>query len=402
MFKRTPSLPHDDADAVVLLCANTTWYVVNFRARLMEALRRDGWRVVVFSPTDRHVARLQAMGVEHVPMDLDNASTDPVRELRTLASARRVLARVRPRVVLTWTPKVNIYVSLAARSLGCPVIANISGLGRAFASGGWLQSVARLLYRAALRWPATVFFQNDDDLRTFVDAGLVEASRTARLPGSGVDVERFAPPARRRPGGVRFLFVARLIWDKGVGEYVEAARIVRAVRPDASFAIAGFLDGSGASAVPARTLEGWVAEGLVEYLGAVDDMVPVYAGSDCVVLPSYYREGVPRSLLEAASMALPIITTDSVGCRETVVDGVTGWLVTPRDARDLADRMLAFVDCPAPVRESMGRAARERVLREFDERIVIGRYRTALAAYRPVAVPVGAVTAASTGASTSR
>lgn len=401
MFKRASSLAHDD-DAVVLLCANTTWYVVNFRARLIEALRRDGWRVVVFSPPDRHVDRLRAMGVEHVPMALDNASTDPVRELRTLAAARRVLARLRPRVVLTWTPKVNIYVSLAARSLGCPAIANISGLGRAFASGGWVQGVSRLLYRAALRWPGTVFFQNDDDLRAFVDARLVDPSRTARLPGSGVDVERFVPAPPGRARGARFLFVARLIWDKGVGEYVEAARIVRAARPDATFAIAGFLDTAGSSAVPSKTLEGWVREGLVEYLGAVDDMVPVYADADCVVLPSYYREGVPRSLLEAASMGLPIITTDSVGCRETVVDGVTGWLVRPRDARDLADRMLAFADCPQSRRDSMGRAARERVLREFDERIVIGRYRSALAAYRPSAAPVGAATAAAAEVPTPR
>ena len=377
--------PRDGRPPVVCLCANTAWYIANFRSRLVGALQAQGWRVVVLAPDGAAVARLRALGVEHVPLALDNAGTNPLRELATLLRIRRQLARVGADVALTWTPKVNLYVSLAARTLGVPVLANISGLGSASA-GGWLSRVVRVLYRVALAWPSTVFFQNDEDRDAFVRDGLVEAHRTRRLPGSGVDVDRFAPP--EAPAGatdrsLRFVLVARLLWDKGVGEFVEAARLVRAARPDAGFALVGFVDERHPSGVPRATIERWVEEGVVDYLGSFDDMVPVYAEADCVVLPSYYREGVPRSLLEAASMGRVVITTDSVGCRETVEDGVTGWLVPPRDATALADRMLRLLATDAATRARMGRAARTRACTLFDERIVLSAYRRALEAIAP-------------------
>jgi glycosyltransferase involved in cell wall biosynthesis len=309
-----------------------------------------------------------------VPLTLDNAGTNPLRELGTLWRIRDAMARIRPSVVLTFTPKINIYLSLVARTLGVPVIANISGLGRAFVSGGWIEKVSRALYGVALRWPSTVFFQNEEDRAIFIEAGLVDAARTHRLPGSGVDVDRFSPRPKPQAGPFQFLLVARLLWDKGVGEFVEAARIVKARHPDVEFALAGFLDVDNPSAVPRSAVEEWEREGVIRFLGSFDDMVPVYAQADCVVLPSYYREGVPRSLLEAASMGKPVITTDSVGCRDTVEDGVTGWLVRPRDAEDLAARMMAMIDMPPTAAQWMSKGARERAMTEFDERLVIARY----------------------------
>ena len=373
MFRR---VPFTDADPRPIAClsANTTWYVVNFRSRLIESLIDQGWRVVVLSPPDRHVERLAALGADHVPLTLDNAGTNPLRELGTLWRIRDAMARIRPSVVLTFTPKINIYLSLVARTLGVPVIANISGLGRAFVSGGWIEKVSRALYGVALRWPSTVFFQNEEDRAIFIEAGLVDAARTHRLPGSGVDVDRFSPRPKPQAGPFQFLLVARLLWDKGVGEFVEAARIVKARHPDVEFALAGFLDVDNPSAVPRSAVEEWEREGVIRFLGSFDDMVPVYAQADCVVLPSYYREGVPRSLLEAASMGKPVITTDSVGCRDTVEDGVTGWLVRPRDAEDLAARMMAMIDMPPTAAQWMSKGARERAMTEFDERLVIARY----------------------------
>jgi glycosyltransferase involved in cell wall biosynthesis len=374
MFRRAP-FTDDDPRPIACLSANTTWYVVNFRSRLIESLIDQGWRVVVLSPPDRHVERLAALGAEHVPLTLDNAGTNPLRELGTLWRIRDAMARIRPAVVLTFTPKINIYLSLVARTLGVPVIANISGLGRAFVSGGWIEKVSRALYGVALRWPSTVFFQNEEDRAIFIDAGLVDAARTHRLPGSGVDVDRFSPRPKPQAGPFQFLLVARLLWDKGVGEFVEAARIVKAKRPEMEFALAGFLDVDNPSAVPRSAVEEWEREGVVKFLGSFDDMVPVYAQADCVVLPSYYREGVPRSLLEAASMGKPVITTDSVGCRDTVEDGVTGWLVKPRDANALAVQMLALLDMPARQQETIGKAAVKRARQMFDETIVVIAYK---------------------------
>jgi glycosyltransferase involved in cell wall biosynthesis len=377
MFRRAP---FTDADPRPIAClsANTTWYVVNFRSRLIKSLIDQGWRVVVLSPPDRHVERLAALGAEHVLLALDNAGTNPLRELGTLWRIRDAMARIRPAVVLTFTPKINIYLSLVARTLGVPVIANISGLGRAFVSGGWIEKVSRALYGVALRWPSTVFFQNEEDRAIFIKAGLVDAARTHRLPGSGVDVNRFSPRPKPHAGPFQFLLVARLLWDKGVGEFVEAARIVKARHPEVEFALAGFLDVDNPSAVPRSAVEDWEREGVIRFLGSFDDMVPVYAQADCVVLPSYYREGVPRSLLEAASMGKPVITTDSVGCRDTVEDGVTGLLVRPRDADHLAEMfglMLARSDADAA---RMSLQARQRALRQFDEQFVLDAYADAI------------------------
>ena len=377
MFRRA-SFTNDDPRPIACLSANTTWYVVNFRSRLIESLIDQGWRVVVLSPPDRHVERLAVLGAEHVPLALDNAGTNPLRELGTLRRIRKAMSRISPSVVLTFTPKINIYLSLVARTLGVPVIANISGLGRAFVSGGWIERVSRALYGLALRWPSTVFFQNEEDRAIFIEAGLVDAARTHRLPGSGVDVDRFSPRPKPQAGPFQFLLVARLLWDKGVGEFVEAARIVKAQHPEVEFALAGFLDVDNPSAVPRSAVEQWEREGVIRFLGSFDDMVPVYAQADCVVLPSYYREGVPRSLLEAASMGTPVITTDSVGCRDTVEDGVTGWLVKPRDVEDLALKIIAVIDAPAGYLAALQLKARLFIQQSFDERIVISAYLNAM------------------------
>jgi glycosyltransferase involved in cell wall biosynthesis len=257
---------------------------------------------------------------------------------------------------------------------GIPVVANVSGLGRTFIAGGWLTRIARLMYRIAFSWPERIFFQNAEDRKIFLDAGLAREERTALIPGSGVDVIRFSLKPRLSEGGsFVFLMVARLLWDKGVGEYVAAARSLKAEFPTASFRLLGFLDVPSPSAVPRTEVEAWQREGVIDYLGHSDDMVTAYAEADCVVLPSY-REGMPKTLLEAASMGLPAITTDVPGCRQAVVEGETGFLCTVRDATALAAAMRRMLLLTPEQRAGMGRGARERVVREFDEQIVVKRY----------------------------
>jgi glycosyltransferase involved in cell wall biosynthesis len=359
----------------ICIVANTTWYAFNFRGRLIAELIARGYRATVLAPMDEYAERITALGARHVPLPLNNAGTNPFSELMTVVRIGNLLRRITPTVMLTYTPKVNIYASLAARLLGIPVIANISGLGRAFTAGGWLEAVVRRLYGFALRTPRIVFFQNEDDLEEFVRSGLVSREKAARIPGSGVDLERFAAATNtRHDGECKFLFTSRLLWDKGLAEYVKAARLVKAAAPHTRFLLLGFLDVANPSAVPRDQVERWHRDGIVDYLGSTDDVVSQLAAVDCVVLPSFYREGVPRSLLEAASMGLPVITTDTPGCRDVVEDGVTGYLCRPRDAGDLAAKMMRMAALSAEERTVMGAAGREKMVREFDERIVIARY----------------------------
>lgn len=362
----------------ICIAANTTWYTYNFRGRLIAELIEHGFRVSVLSPPDEYVERIVALGAQHVPVSMNNASTNPFTEMITVARIVGLLWRVRPAVMLTFTPKINIYASLAARLLGIPVIATVSGLGRAFTAGGWLEAVVRRLYWFAFHTPHVVFFENEEDRAEFIRAGLVKEGKTQRLPGSGVDVDRFLP-TRRESSDKEFFFLlaARLLWDKGVGEFVEAARLIQAEHPAVRFRLLGFLGVKNPSAVSRKQIDVWSQESVVEYLGAVDDVRGIYAEADCMVLPSY-REGVPRTLLEAASMGIPIITTNAVGCRDAVEEGVTGFLCRPKDAMDLADKMRKMLSLQPEERRRMGQAGRKKMILEFDERIVIGKYLQAI------------------------
>lgn len=371
----------------IFIAANTTWYTYNFRSRLIAALKEQGHRITVLAPRDEYVSRIEALGVRHLHLEMDNAGTNPLYELVTLARLAALLRREKPALILTYTPKVNIYVSLVARLSGIPVVANVSGLGTGFMRGSLLKAVMIGLYRLAFRHPCTVFFQNEEDRSEFVRAGLVDSKRARRLPGSGVDLERFTP--EQHTGSRKhcvFLLVARLLWDKGVGEFIQAARQLRLKYPEAKFRLLGFLDVQNPSAVPRSDIERWAAEGVITYLGSTEDVRPYYNDADCVVLPSFYREGIPRTLLEGASMGLPLITTDAAGCHDAVENGTTGFLCKTRDAGDLAEKMERMLLLTPEQRAEMGKAGRAKMEREFDERIVIERY---MAAIRETRSPMG-------------
>lgn len=366
----------------LLLSVNTAWNIVNFRAGLVRALQARGFDVLAATPDDGYAARLSELGCRHIPIPMDNKGTNPAKDMALFLRYIDLMRRERPDVYLGWTIKPNIYGSLAARSLGIPVVNNVSGLGTTFIRDTWLTRIVRMLYRFGLSRSAYVFFQNGDDRELFVGSRLVKSDQARLLPGSGVDLDRFAPAPlvpRKTDKDTVFILIARLLWDKGVGEYIEAARQVKAKVPSTQFKLLGFLDVENQTAVPRDAVAGWEREGIVEYLGHSDDVRPHIAAADCVVLPSY-REGTPRSLLEAAAMARPLITTDTAGCREVVDDGVNGWLCKVKDAADLADRMLRFAKASPEQKQEMGRLSRSKVEREFDERIVINAYLDAVEA----------------------
>lgn len=369
-----------EAPRHILLSTNTSWNIMNFRAGLVRALAGSGFEVVAVSPSDAHVERLEKIGCRHLPLAMDNKGTNPLRDAMLFLRYLRLMRRERPDVYLGWTIKPNVYGSLAAHLLGIPTVNNVSGLGTAFLRDGWLSRLVKFLYRVALARSVCVFFQNRDDRDLFARLGLVRPEQARLLPGSGIDLDRFSPiPSvpREADEAPSFLLVARLLWDKGVGEYVEAARLVKRQVPWAQFRLLGFLDVENRSALPREAVEGWVREGIIDYLGSTDDVRPHIADADCVVLPSY-REGTPRSLLEAAAMAKPLIATDVPGCREVVDDGVNGWLCKVKDAEDLAAAMLRFARTPGPQRLEMGRRSRLKAEREFDEKIVIEAYLDAI------------------------
>jgi glycosyltransferase involved in cell wall biosynthesis len=358
----------------IVISINAAWNIVNFRLGLIRALRAAGHEVIAVAPPDGYSDRLDALGIPYVPIAMDKKGLSPLGDLLLLGRYWRLLRRLKPDLFLGYTAKPNIYGSIAAHAVGARVINNVSGLGTAFIKDGLLTRIVSTLYRFAFRRSATIFFQNEEDLALFVEKKLARPDQARLLPGSGVDLDRFRPPPPPAAGdGVTFLLVARLLWDKGVGEFVEAARRVGAMRPQARFQLLGFLDVANRTAVPRADVEQWVAEGTVEYLGEADDVRPYLAAAGCVVLPSY-REGLPRTLLEAAAMAKPLIATDVPGCRQVVTDGVNGLLCAPRDAGSLAAAMVAMIDASPERRIQWGQAGRDRIEREFDERIAAARY----------------------------
>ncbi|CAG1001467.1 galacturonosyltransferase [Burkholderiales bacterium] len=359
----------------IAVIANGAWYLFNFRRALMNELLRAGHDVVAISPPDRYVEALRAEGFEHVALLLAPSGTNPLVELVTLLRLRRTLKQGGYALALTFTPKINLYTGLALHGLGIAHIPNVSGLGRTFVHDSWLTILVKRLYVVAFRSAQWVLFQNEDDRAEFLRLKLVDPKRTGRLPGSGVDLEHFSPRAEQtvRKDRLIILFIGRVIADKGINEFVEAARTVRRLQPRIEFQILGPLDTANPSIISPALFDEWVRSGVVRYLGVSDDVRPAIAEADCVALPSY-REGVPRSLLEAAAMAKPCITTDVPGCRDVVDDGRNGWLCAARSAASLADAILKFVRMPEAARHEMGRRGRLKVEREFSERIVLDTY----------------------------
>jgi glycosyltransferase involved in cell wall biosynthesis len=359
----------------IIVVANTSWYLFNFRLNLMLHLQNRGYEIIAVAPLDDYSSRFAAHGIQFKAMPMDNKGTNPLKDSLLIFQFVRLFLQVKPSCILSYTPKCNIYGALAAGFLNIPIINNVSGLGTAFIRDNLVTKIVKWLYVVSLKKSAKIFFQNNDDLCLFIDKGLVKAELTGLLPGSGVDVQHFTPLENPIPrNNFVFLLVARMLKDKGVVEFVTATRLLKIQYPYIECQLLGFLDAKNPSAITSEEMHAWVNEGVVNYLGVSDSVVDFLRQADCVVLPSYYREGVPRSLLEAASVGKPIITTDAVGCREVVDDGVNGFLCEPRSIDDLKAKMEQMLLLPEAERLQMGLNGREKVLKQFDEQIVIDRY----------------------------
>ncbi len=368
----------------IVITVNAAWNIWNFRRPLVEALLADGHAVTILAPADDSVPDLTALGCRFVHLNMRPKGLNPLSDLALIRRFRRQFRAERPDAVLGFTIKNNLYGALAARALGVPFLPNVTGLGTAFQSAGPLQAAVRQLYRRAFRDVPVAFFQNRDDCDLFLSQGLVRPDQTRVLPGSGIDLRRFAGADLPQAGDATvFLMIARLLREKGVAEYAAAARSVRARWPGARFRLLGAHDPRDRAAVGAGELAEWIRGGDIEYLGTVPDVRPAIAAAHCVVLPSFYREGAPRALIEAAAMARPLIATDIPGCRDVVDHGRTGLVCAPRDVAGLADACEAFLRLDPDERTAMGRAGRAKIAAEFDVALVIGAYREALAGLDP-------------------
>ena len=364
----------------ILVSANTSWYLWNFRTGLLRCFLANGDEVLLLSPQDHTSPELKNIGCRLLNIYLTGKGKALFSELASLIYYIKIFIRERPDVYFGFTIKPVIYGSLAARVVGVPTVVTITGLGTVFIRPTWFTGVIKSLYRISLSSAARVFFQNQADKNYFVKHRLVRAAQTEVVPGSGVDLNKFSIKpldTTKKQNAPLFLLAGRLLRDKGVYEYVEAARIVLKQFPEARFQLLGPTEVDNETAISAREVKGWEDEGIIEYCEFTDHVVRFLVKADCVVLPSY-REGIPRVLLEASAIGRPVLAAASVGCVDVVEDRITGFLCHPRDTKDLASKMVEFIHTSPDQRKNMGLAGRKKVEAEFDEEIVIKRYLSAI------------------------
>ncbi|HIM74590.1 MAG TPA: glycosyltransferase family 1 protein [Campylobacterales bacterium] len=358
----------------IIIVSNTSWSIFNFRLELARSIKQNGYEVTLVAPYDEYSDRL-GKEFEYHDIYMNNKGTNPKEDIKTTIEFYKLYKKIKPDVVLHYTIKPNIYGTIACNMLGIRTINNIAGLGTLFVKQNFDTKIAKWLYKYSQSKADKIFFQNRDDFDMFTGENLVDKRKCDILPGSGVDTYRFTPVSYKKEDEVfRFLLVARMLWDKGIGEYVEASKIIKSKYKNIEFQMLGFLDVENNSAVSKEQMQESVGAGFVNYLGISDNVKEEIAKVDCIVLPSFYREGTPRILLESASMAKPIITTNNVGCRDVVDDGVNGYLCEIRNAQDLANKMETLLSLSESERIEMGKRGREKMILEFDESIVIGKY----------------------------
>lgn len=364
------------APKLIALVSNTSWSLYNFRLGLIRALIDQGIQVYAIAPRDDYSDKLTAAGATYIPIDLDAYATSAKEGLGDIAQFYKLYKEHQFDIVLHYTIKANIYGSIAARLAGCRSIAIVTGLGRTFQFKGMSQSILKMMYRVGLKCSHQVWFLNKEDRQKFLAESFTRIDKTFILPSEGVNTRKFnaEPKDIQQNGIVRFLFAGRLLKDKGILEYVEAARQLLKTHNKIRFEVVGFVNPNNNMSVTLDDIEGWQKEGTINYLGSHEDIRPYIQRADCLVFPSYYQEGVSRILLEAASMSRPIITTDNVGCRDVVEDKVNGLLVEPRSFKAVVGAIEEFLSMENADRRAMGISGRSTIKARYDERIIIHKY----------------------------
>lgn len=354
----------------IVLFANTSWYIYNFRMNLMEELTKLNYKIIVIAPQDEHS---EMIPYEYHHIKMNNHGLNPFQDALTFIKIYELLNKLKPDLILSYTIKSNIYGVLAASKLRIKSVVNIAGLGTTFRKKSITSFFIRKFYRYAVHKADFIFFQNSEDLKLFIINQKYKNFKL--LPGSGVDLDRFAPETTKKNEKFTFLLLGRLLKEKGIYEFVESAKEVRE-KYEVKFQLLGFIDSKNPIAIRKSEIDKWHENGVIEYLGFTNDVRGFILNADCVVLPSYYGEGVPKSLLEAASMGIPLITTDHTGCREVVEDGVNGFICQPRNINDLSKKMIKMLNLKEEELKKMGLKSREKIVRNYDEKIVLDAYKS--------------------------
>jgi len=352
----------------IAFVGNSDISIAGYRTELIERILKLGHDVYIVCPEGELLSPLKEMGCKHIETEVDRHGTNPFRDIKLMRSYVRIFKQIKPDIVLSFTIKPNIYASMACGKLKIPIVVNVTGLGSAVENPGWKQKITVMLYRIAFKKVKTVFFQNKDNMQFFVDRKIA-VEKHKLLPGSGVNLKRFELKEYPSEDEVNFVFVSRIMREKGIDQYIEAAKFITNKYPNTKFHICGFCEEEYQAQLKELT-----DSGIVCYHGMVKDMMTILPNMSCTIHPTFYPEGLSNVLLESCAVGRPIITTDRAGCREVVDEGVNGFVCKQRDSIDLILQIEKFMALTQDERRKMGLAARKKVESQFDRETVIAKY----------------------------
>lgn len=360
----------------ILFVDNSARCFYIFRMPVAKAFKQAGYEVCAMTPlTDEYSRNIEQEGIKYLTYPL-KSKFSPIEDIKLLLFLRKQYKKLRPDYIIHYTIKPNIYGSIAAKMNGIPSLAIVPGTGSIFSKKGFISSITAVLYKIAFRFPQKVWVLNQEDKKAFIQRNILQEKRIEILPGEGVDINYFNPQSEyNKKSPFIFLYMGRMLKEKGITYLAEAASILKK-RTNEKFEVhlLGLVDGLAKDVISLEQIKKWEKDGTVKYLGSISDVRKEIENSDCVVLPSYYGEGVPRSLMEASAMLRPIITTDNVGCRDVIENGKTGLLCKVKDAEDLSDKMLQIMSLSETELRQMGVCGRNKITNEFDNKIIIKKY----------------------------
>lgn len=359
----------------IMITVNVAFVAYNYRYGLMQELTKQGYEVVVVGAKDSTTNYIKKNGWRFIEVPIDRKGKNILNDLKLLRMYKNIYKKEKPDMIFHFSIKPNIYGSLAARFLKIPVVNNLTGLGEVFLKDNLLTEIVKILYKVSFKSPQKVFFQNCDDMNFFLKNKLIKKDICGRLPGSGVDIKKFYPMKQKiKSENISLLYIGRISEEKGIRILYEAAKILKIKYKNLEFKLLGKICLDEKNAILKEELNRWENEGIIKYLGTSQDVRNEIKEADCIVFPSYYREGVPRALIESAAMGKPIITTDNVGCRDIVEDGYNGFLCEKKNPLDLVEKIEKFLNLTEKEKSILGENGRDKVEREFNEIIVINKY----------------------------
>ena len=352
----------------ILFLVNHDVVIYNFRLELVERLLSDGYKVYISSPYGERIDDLKALGAIYCEVDVERHSMNPIHDVKLLLTYRKLISQVKPDIILGYTIKPNIYGAMAAAEKRIPFVANITGLGTSVENPGIKRKLVIALYKAAFKHVRKIFFQNTENMQFFIKHNIA-IDKHALIPGSGVNLSRFIVTEFPSDDVMKFAFISRIMKEKGIEQYLDAAKAIKEKYPNTEFHVCGFCE-----AEYEGRLNEYNSKGIVIYHGMIRDVAEFMSGMSCIIHPTYYPEGLSNVLLESCASGRPIITTDRSGCREVVDDGINGYMIPQKDSRKLIEAIEKFINLSYEEKKAMGLAAREKVERKFDRQIVIEAY----------------------------